>query len=238
MNKFAIIFTLLVASLSSTAAFVTPTNVQHKHPTQLFAGEDDKDLLEIELSMPPTNSNVVARLRFPPVFPGKSEIVEVRYKLPFGLSVEPQNNLAMCTKDGPGGEKVGDVLRYTSQWTMGIPQGDGIVTTAASFSGAISWQCNMFDVMKAKDWSRVVEALTSNVEVSTVHTAASRHAPYNITYYSDLGFKIHKAIMGGVGFEKSNDTYVYVCRWLMLRHRRYLTFCAYFLLHRSTESHR
>uniref|UniRef100_A0A7S4EQL0 Uncharacterized protein n=1 Tax=Pseudo-nitzschia australis TaxID=44445 RepID=A0A7S4EQL0_9STRA len=167
MNKFAIIFTLLVASLSSTAAFVTPTNVQKKHSTQLFAGEEDKDLLEIELSMPPTNSNVVARLRFPPVFPGPSEIVEVRYKLPFGLSVEPQNNLAMCTKDGPGGEKVGDVLRYTSQWTMGIPQGDGIVTTAASFSGAISWQCNMFDVMKAKDWSRVVEALTSNVESRT-----------------------------------------------------------------------
>lgn len=93
------------------------------------------------------------------------ELVVVRYDLPFGLNVEPQNNLAVCTKDGPGGEKVGDVLRYTSQWTMGLPQGDGLVSTVASFSGGIGWQCSMFDVLKSKDWSRVIEALTSNVEV-------------------------------------------------------------------------
>jgi len=166
MMKFGTILTILVATLSAaTNAFVAPSaTTQRRSTTSLFA--EDK-LLEIEMSMPPTNSNVVARLRFPPVFPGDSEIIEVRYKLPFGLSVEPKNNLAVCTADGPGGEKVGDVLRYTSQWTMGIPQGDGLVTTAASFSGAISWQCSMFDVMKAKDWSRVVEALTSNVESRT-----------------------------------------------------------------------
>lgn len=170
--KFATIFTVLVASVSAADAFVSPSVVatqqqqqQQQRSTRLFA--EDTKLLETELSMPPTNSNVIARLRFPPVFPGESEIVEVRYKLPFGLNVEPKNNLAVCTQDGPGGEKVGDVLRYTSQWTMGIPQGDGLVTTAASFSGAISWQCSMFDVMKAKDWSRVVEALTSNVESRT-----------------------------------------------------------------------
>ncbi|MGK3734727.1 MAG: hypothetical protein ACI90V_001566 [Bacillariaceae sp.] len=52
---------------------------------------------------------------------------------------------------------------------MGLPQGDGVVSTVASFSGGISWQCSMFDVMKAKDWSRVVEALTSNVEVSYIY---------------------------------------------------------------------
>ena len=63
-------------------------------------------------------------------------------------------------------EKVGDVLRYTSQWTMGLPQGDGAVSTVASFAGGISWQCSLFDVMKSKDWPRVIEALTSNVEVS------------------------------------------------------------------------
>ena len=28
------------------------------------------------------------------------------------------------------------------------------------------WQCVMFDVMKAKNWEKVVEALTSNVDVS------------------------------------------------------------------------
>jgi hypothetical protein len=159
---------LLVASLASAAAFVPPsthnTQQQQQQPsTRLFA---EDALFETEFGMPPTTSGTVARLKFPSVFNGPSEIIEVRYKIPFGLNVEPKNNLAVCTKDGPGGEKVGDVLRYTSQWTMGLPQGDGLVSTAASFSGGISWQCSMFDVLKAKDWPRVVEALTSNVEVS------------------------------------------------------------------------
>jgi len=164
MKYFTTIPTLLLASLASTAAFVSPgTNHKNTQTTRLFAQED---LLETEFSMPPTRSGTVARLKFPSVFQDPSEIIEVRYGLPFGLNVEPLNNLATCTKDGTGGEKVGDVLRYCSQWTMGLPQGDGVVSTVASFSGGISWQCSMFDVMKANDWPRVVEALTSNVEVS------------------------------------------------------------------------
>jgi hypothetical protein len=63
-------------------------------------------------------------------------------------------------------EKVGDVLRYSSQWIMGLPGGDGLAATAAFTGGGPTWQCNMFDVMKAKNWEKVVEALTSNVEVS------------------------------------------------------------------------
>ena len=57
-----------------------------------------------------------------------------------------------------------DILRFTSQWTMGLPRGNGAITTAASFSGAISWQVSMFDVCKAGKWEEVIEALTSNVE--------------------------------------------------------------------------
>jgi len=75
--------------------------------------------------------------------------------------------MAVCTKDGPGGEKVGDVLRLTSQWTMGLPRGNGIISTAASFSGAIGWQCTLFDVMKANKWEEVVEALVSNTPQRT-----------------------------------------------------------------------
>lgn len=86
----------------------------------------------------------------------------MKYSLPFGLNVEQKNGLAVCTKDGEGGEKVGDILRYSTQWTMGLPQGDGAVTTAASFAGAISWQLGLFDVAKAKSWDEVVEALVSN----------------------------------------------------------------------------
>jgi hypothetical protein len=124
-------------------------------------------VFEVNVSMPPTNSDLEAQMKFEPVLSVPSEIIEVRYKLPFGLNVEPQKNLAICTKDGEGGEKVGDVLRFTSQWTMGLPRGDGLITTAASFAGGLSWQCSMFDVMKAKSWEQVVEALTSNVESRT-----------------------------------------------------------------------
>jgi len=164
MMYFRTVLFLLVASLTNTAAFVSPATQQSS--SRLLA-QDNDDFFETEFTMPPTRSGVVARLKFPRVFNEPSELVMVRYPLPFGLNVEPQNNLATCTKDGPGGEKVGDVLRYTSQWAMGLPRGDGILTQAGSFSGALSWQCSMFDVMKANDWSRVVEALTSNVEDRT-----------------------------------------------------------------------
>lgn len=63
-------------------------------------------------------------------------------------------------------EKVGDVLRYTSQWSMGLPGGDGLAATAAFTGLGPTWQCSMFDVMKAKNWEQVVAALTSNVVVS------------------------------------------------------------------------
>ena len=122
--------------------------------------------VDMEITMPPSGSGLQANLRVKPILSVPSEMVEVRYKIPFGLNVEPKNQLAVVTADGPGGEKVGDVLRYTSQWTLGLPMGDGLVSTAASFSGGVSWQCTLFNVVNAPSWEAVVEALTSNVEVS------------------------------------------------------------------------
>lgn len=124
---------------------------------------------ELDLKIPPSSSTLIARMRIKKLLPDdvKSEIVEVRYPLPFGLDVEPKAGKVVCTKDGPGGEKVGDILRFTSAWSMGLPRGDGLITTAASFAGGLSWQCNMFDVMKAQAWQEVVEALTSNVDSRT-----------------------------------------------------------------------
>lgn len=124
--------------------------------------------VELFIAMPPSDSGLQANMRIQPILSVPSEIIEVRYKVPFGLDVAPKNQLCVCTKDGPGGEKVGDVLRYTSQWTLGLPAGDGLVSTAASFSGGVSWQCSMFNVLKAKSWEQVVEALTTNVQVSTI----------------------------------------------------------------------
>jgi hypothetical protein len=122
---------------------------------------------EMEVKMPPSNSGLAAQMKIQPIFDGPSELIEVRYKIPFGLNVEPQKGLAVCTQDGENGEKVGDVLRFTSQWTMGLPRGNGLLSTAASFSGAIGWQCSLFDVTKANSWEEVVQALVSNTPQRT-----------------------------------------------------------------------
>ena len=99
------------------------------------SGSQLYDTVTLIVDMPPTGSDRRAQMKIEPVLTVPSEMIEVRYKVPFGLNVEPKANLAVCTKDGPGGEKVGDVLRYSSQWTLGLPDGDGLITTAAAFSG-------------------------------------------------------------------------------------------------------
>ena len=57
--------------------------------------------------------------------------------------------------------------RYTTEWKIGLPQGDGLVSTAASFAGGVSWQMGLFDVAKAESWDEVVNALVSNTEQRT-----------------------------------------------------------------------
>ena len=156
---------ILLSSTTLTNAFVVNIIPQSTHrSSSLHMAEDSPFELMVEL---PGGKGLSAQMKLQPVLDVPSEIVEVRYALPFGLNVEPKNNLAICTADGAGGEKVGDVLRFTSQWTMGLPRGNGAITTAASFSGAISWQVSMFDVCKAGKWEEVIEALTSNVEQRT-----------------------------------------------------------------------
>ena len=147
----------LMGTAACTSAFLAPSSLVRRPSVLLATGE----AFECTVDLP--GEGISAQMKFPPVLDVPSEIVEVRYSLPFGLDVEPKNSLAVCTKDGPGGEKVGDVLRYTSQWTLGLPRGDGVITTAMSFSGGISWQCSMFDVARASRWEDVVEALVSNV---------------------------------------------------------------------------
>mmetsp|Transcript_2998 Transcript_2998/g.8770 ORF Transcript_2998/g.8770 Transcript_2998/m.8770 type:complete len:175 (-) Transcript_2998:265-789(-) len=107
-----------------------------------------------------------ANVAFKPLM-DSSEAVVVRYKLPFGLNAEEQAGRVVVTQDGAGGERVGDVLRFTTRWSLGLPQGGGLVSTAASFGGAIGWQLSLFDVAKARNFDEVVEALTSNTEDRT-----------------------------------------------------------------------
>jgi hypothetical protein len=48
-----------------------------------------------------------------------------------------------------------------------LPRGNDIVATAATFAGGLSWQCSLFDIMQAKAWEQVLNALTSNIPSRT-----------------------------------------------------------------------
>ena len=158
-------FLFFVWSVSFVDAFIARCLDKKASFTRLNMAAEQT--FEMGVELPPSGSGLTAQMKFASVLEEKSEIVEVRYSIPFGLDVAPQKGFAVCTKDGAGGEKVGDILRYTSQWTLGLPRGEGLVASASAFSGGVSWQCTMFDVMKASKWEAVVEALTSNVPVRT-----------------------------------------------------------------------
>jgi hypothetical protein len=125
----------VMALLSSAAAFTTLPTGRSDVAVGRVSSALQAEPVELALDLPPSGSGLTVMMKIEPCLPAPSEMVVVRYKLPFGLNVEPRKNLAVCTKDGLGGEKEGDVLRYTSQWTLGLPKGDGLITTAAAFSG-------------------------------------------------------------------------------------------------------
>lgn len=82
----------------------------------------------------------------PPVLE-QSEVVIVRYELPFGLNAEPNNDKTqvVVTQDGKadGGERVGDILRQTTYWRGKTP--------------------GLFDVSKnADNFDLVIQALVTN----------------------------------------------------------------------------
>lgn len=86
-----------------------------------------------------------AEVKLPPLLEN-SEIVVVRYDLPFGLNAAPDeaSGQVVVQKDGKaGGEKVGDILRQTTYWRGREP--------------------GLFDVSKnADNFDLVVQALVTN----------------------------------------------------------------------------
>ena len=128
-----------------------------KSPLVVHAVERTPFELEV-----PLGSDSRAQLKFKPLL-DNSEVLVVKYPIPFGLSVEPKDGNAVVTADGQdGGEKVGDVLRFTTHWFMGQIEGSGLLSTVGNFGGAPSWKLGLFDVAKATRWEDVVEALVSN----------------------------------------------------------------------------
>lgn len=105
--------------------------------------------------------------QFRPLF-ASSEFLTISYKVPFSLSVDrpPKNFPApIVTKDGPGGEKVGDVLRATTCFSQGF-QAAGVTSDIAAFAGNIKWRRGIFDTTGAQ-WDQTVAALISNTEERT-----------------------------------------------------------------------
>ena len=168
-----VLFVLALPKLAST--FVIPPTTNAVQPefatTALLESKESTaavgdNKFELTVDLPPSGSGLQAQMKLKPILSVPSEIFVVRYKIPFGLDVEPRNNLAVCTKDGPGGEKVGDVLRFTTQWKLGLPSPDSVMASFSSISGGVSWQVSFFNVVEADNWDDVVEALVSNVPVS------------------------------------------------------------------------
>lgn len=128
-----------------TGAFLAATATPRFTPRILILQSAREDF-KISFPMPQKGitERGTAEMKFPPALPS-SEPVIVRYRLPFGLNVaEPDSvGLCRCTKDGSGGERVGDILRFTTNWRGSTP--------------------GIFDVARnSRNWKGIVEALVSN----------------------------------------------------------------------------
>jgi len=89
-----------------------------------------------------------AQMRFKPLLATASELVVVRYDLPFGLSAEPRGRVVVITKDGPGGEKAGDILRFCTEWKGQEP--------------VLCDVCKIMERQLQNSFDQVVAALVSN----------------------------------------------------------------------------
>ena len=167
-------FLLLAAAATHASAFVIPSPSDHvaaMRQTSSFASascsvlnmsdddetagaEDDESenggrgdfVFSFEIPKKGIADIGSAEVRLPPLLE-KSEVLIVRYDLPFGLNAEPDaaSGQVVVTKDGKadGGERVGDILRQTTYWRGSTP--------------------GLFDVSKnADNFDLCVQALITN----------------------------------------------------------------------------
>jgi len=121
----------------------------------------------VKVVIPMSKPYLPVEASFRPLF-ASSEFLLVSYKVPFDLNIErPPKSFPcpICSKDGPGGEKEGDVLRATTSFSQGF-QAAGVTSDIASFAGNIKWRASVFDTTGAQ-WEQVVAALLSNTAERT-----------------------------------------------------------------------
>lgn len=131
----------------------------------------EREAFALSINLPPRGN---CNLKFKPLCES-SEAVVVKYGLPFGLSVENKGGMAVCTKAGTGGEQEGDILRYCTEWTMGLPGGSASPgATIGFFSGAgLAFQLGLFDVAKADKWDDVSAHRASTLPTPSFPTTLS-----------------------------------------------------------------
>ncbi|KAL7542711.1 hypothetical protein ACHAXR_013019 [Thalassiosira sp. AJA248-18] len=160
-SRCSILLSLLASSSSVANGFVTynPRSIQSitSRTTSLFEQQEEAEETasepkptsrpDFEFSFEVPKKGIAdigtAEVKLPPLLEN-SELVVVRYDLPFGLSAEPKDGQVVVTKDGKAeGEKVGDILRQTTYWRGREP--------------------GLFDVSKnADNFDLVVQALVTN----------------------------------------------------------------------------
>ena len=145
----AVFLLMLAAAFSSTSGFVPPPALVTRLARSSLASTRNDFEFSFEVPKKGIADIGTAEVKLPPLL-DESELIVVRYDLPFGLNAEPSSSRdgeVVVTKDGAAGkEKVGDILRQTTFW-----------------GGIGGKEVGIFDVSKNKgDFDKVVQALVTN----------------------------------------------------------------------------
>ena len=147
---------LSASSASSRAAVVRMDDIPMvKAPTAVKSAPREPFSCSFEIPKKGISEYGTVNMNFKPILT-ESELVMVTYELPFGLAAEPRGRVVAVTKDGPGGEKEGDILRFTLEWQGGEAQ-------PAMFD-----VCSCMERRLETSFDEVVRALTSNDGMCTL----------------------------------------------------------------------
>ena len=149
--------------LGGAAALHLPaTGRMGRAPAPRMAVEGrDKFWVEFEIPKKGISEYGTCQAKLAPLLEA-SDCVTIELKLPLGLNAEPEDGKVVVKKDGPGGEKAGDVLRFFSAWkdTFGSAQPEMVdvdkmmTRTMANGEKVVRSQAEGFD--------KVVQKLVSN----------------------------------------------------------------------------
>ena len=137
------------ASRAVARAAVRMDDIPMTKPSSANVAESNRENFACSFEIPKKGISEygTVNMNFKPVLATDSELVVVRYPLPFGLKAEPKGRVVVVTGDGKE-ERVGDILRFTLQWNQNQP--------------AMFDVCKCMERQLADSFDQVVKALVSN----------------------------------------------------------------------------